>query len=76
MTTCPVLALPNFTKPFVLEEDACGTGLGAVLMQSGRPLAYYKCLGPKAASQSVYEKEALAILGALKNGDTTCLVTL
>lgn len=67
MTTCPVLALPDFSKPFVLEADACGTGLGVVLMQESRPLAFYsKSLGPKAAAQSIYEKEALAILEALK----------
>lgn len=67
MATCPVLALPDFSKPFILETDACGSGIGAVLMQGGRSLAYMsKCLGPKAASQSVYEKEALAILEALK----------
>lgn len=67
MTSCPVLALPDFSKAFVLETDACGTGIGAVLMQGGRPLAYLsKSLGPKAAAQSVYEKEALAILEALK----------
>jgi hypothetical protein len=67
MTTCPVLALPNFTEAFILESDACGSGIGAVLMQSGRPLAYFsKSLGPKASAQSIYEKEALAILEALK----------
>lgn len=67
MTSCPVLSLPDFSQPFVLETDTCGTGLGAVLMQGGRPLAYLsKCLGPKAAAKSVYEKEALAMLEALK----------
>lgn len=63
----PVLAMPNFTQPFILEADASGTGLGAVLMQNNRPLAYFsKAIGPKAAGLSTYDKEALAILEALK----------
>lgn len=67
MTTAPVLALPDFSQPFVLEADACQYGIGAVLMQNGRPLSYFsKTLGPRAKTLSTYDKEAIAILEALK----------
>lgn len=32
MTTSAVLALPNFSQPFIIEADACNAGIGAVLM--------------------------------------------
>ena len=67
MSTPPVLALPDFSQPFILEADASGTGIGAVIMQNGKPIAFLsKSLRPKAAAASTYEKEAMAILEALK----------
>lgn len=33
MTSTPVLALPDFTQPFEIEDDASGYGLGVVLTQ-------------------------------------------
>jgi hypothetical protein len=40
LTTSPVLAQPNTTKPFDVYYDASGTGLGSVLMQEGRVISY------------------------------------
>ena len=63
MTKAHVLALPNFSKPFVLEAYTNAYGIGEVLMQGGIPIAYHsKNLGPKAASLSTYGKEAMTIL--------------
>lgn len=62
LSTTPVLALPDFTKTFVIETDTSKKGVGAVLLQDGHPLAYIsRALGPKNQMLSTYEKECLAI---------------
>lgn len=65
MTQAPVLQLPDFTKTFVMETDAC-SGLGAVLMIDHYPLTFLsKVLGVRNLGLSIYEKEFLAIILAV-----------
>lgn len=63
LCSVPVLALPDFTKPFSIETEACVSGIGVVLAQEGHPLAFIsKSLGPRTSGLSTYKKEYLAVI--------------
>ncbi|KAJ7949788.1 Ty3/gypsy retrotransposon protein [Quillaja saponaria] len=67
LTTVPVLRLPDFSQEFTVESDASSEGVGAILSQSGHPVAYFsKGLSFSNRLKSAYERELLAVVLALQ----------
>ena len=68
LTSAPVLAYADFSRPFVLEIDASYAGLGAVLSQDQeggrRPIAYAsRGLRPTERNMANYSSRKLELLG-------------
>jgi hypothetical protein len=67
LTITPMLAQPDNTKSFDVYCDASGSGLGCVLMQDNRVIAYAsRALRPHEQNYPTHDLELAAIVHALK----------
>jgi hypothetical protein len=67
LTSAPVLAQPDHSKSFDVYCDASGTGLGCVLMQENRVIAYAsRALRPHEINYPTHDLELAAVIHALK----------
>ena len=66
MTSCPIIALLDFSRPFDLDCSASREDIGAILSQDCHPIAFEnkKLEGPKRSCR-VCDKEILAIMHPL-----------
>ncbi|WVZ80786.1 hypothetical protein U9M48_028237 [Paspalum notatum var. saurae] len=76
LTSTPVLAQPDVTKPFDVHCDASGNGLGCVLMQEGRVIPYAsRQLRKHEANYSTHDLELAAIWRHYLLGNTCHIYT-
>ena len=67
VTEQPILALPDFQKPFQVKCDASGEAIRAMLNQEDKPITYFsEELNEARKKYSSYDKEFYVVVQSLK----------
>jgi hypothetical protein len=62
LTVAYVLHLPDFTKEFMVDCDASGSGFGVVLHQGDGPITYFsRQFAPRHLKITAYERELIGV---------------
>jgi hypothetical protein len=68
LVSAPILTMPDITKSFDVYYDASKLGLGSVLMQEGKVIAYLsRQLRPHELNYPTHDLELVAVVHALKS---------
>lgn len=68
LSSTPIVVIPYFDKPFLVQTDASTTDIGVVLSQEGRPISFFgKKLNSTWQKWTIYEQELYAIVKTLKH---------
>jgi hypothetical protein len=68
VTSAPVLAMPDFSKPFVVECDASSHGFGAVMVQDDHPITFFSwAIAPRHQALAAYKRELIGLVMAVRH---------
>jgi hypothetical protein len=68
LMTAPVLHIPYFSRPFMVDCDASGAGFGAVLHQGDGPITFFSwAVAPHHAKLPAYERELIGLVKVVRH---------